>query len=99
MMLEAPLRVVFEAKRLQKPRGEEMNHLRKHSLAWLCLVIAPFILAGIELSHPAHFTADSGMTNFLSQPQAGDPHFMAIRYCRPGQWCLMHMIRTPLVRD
>ena len=74
-----------------------MNLLRKRSLAWLSLVIAPLILAGIEMFHPAHFTADPGMTNFLSQPQAGDPHFMAIKYFGPEWWFLMHMIQTPLV--
>ena len=74
-----------------------MNLLRKRSLAWLSLVIAPLILAGIEMFHPAHFTADPGMTNFLSQPQAGDPHFMAIKYFGPEWWFLMHMVQTPLV--
>ena len=74
-----------------------MNLLRKRSLAWLSLVIAPLILAGIELFHPAHFTDDPGMTNFLSQPQAGDPHFNAIKYFGPEWWFLMHMIQTPLV--
>jgi hypothetical protein len=74
-----------------------MNHHLHRSLAVLSLVVAPLILAAIELFHPAHFTADPGMSAFLSHPQSGDPHFNAITYFGPEWWFLMHMIQTPLV--
>lgn len=74
-----------------------MNYLQKHGFALLSLVIAPLMLAGIELFHPAHFTHDPGMSNFLSHPQRSDPHFNAIMYFGPQWWFLMHMIQTPLV--
>ena len=66
-------------------------------LAVVTLVVAPLLLVAIELFHPAHFTDDPGMSAFLSQPQAGDPHFKAIKYFGPEWWFLMHMIQTPLV--
>jgi len=74
-----------------------MNYLQKHGFALLSLVIAPLMLAGIGLFHPAHFTVDPGMSNFLSQPQPGDPHFNAIKYFGPQWWFLLHMIQTPLI--
>jgi hypothetical protein len=61
------------------------------------LVIAPLLLAGIELFHPAHFTLEPGMSAFLSHPQPGDAHYNAIVYFGPEWWLLMHMIQTPLV--
>ncbi len=69
----------------------------KRGLAILSLVVAPLLLAGIELFHPAHFTLNPGMTSFLSQPQAGDPYFNAIVYFGPQWWFLLHMVQTPLV--
>jgi hypothetical protein len=74
-----------------------MNHRPKSGLAILSLVVAPLLLACIELFHPAHFTLDPGMTSFLSQPQARDPYFNAITYFGPQWWFLMHMVQTPLV--
>lgn len=74
-----------------------MNYLQKHGFALLSLVVAPLMLAGIEMFHPAHFTHDPGMINFLSQPQPSDPRFGAIEYFGPGWWFLMHMMQTPLV--
>ena len=74
-----------------------MYHLTKRCLAVLSLVIAPLILAGIETFHPAHFTADPGMTSFLLHPHASDLRFEAIKYFGPEWWFLMHMIQTPLV--
>jgi hypothetical protein len=65
--------------------------------ALLSLVVAPLILAGIELFHPAHFTANPGMSSFLSHPQPNDPHYNAIVYFGPDWWFLLHMIQTPLV--
>jgi hypothetical protein len=69
----------------------------KRAFAVLSLVVAPMLLAGIELFHPAHFTLDPGMTAFLSHPQAGDPYFRAIHYFGPDWWFLLHMVQTPLV--
>ncbi|MEO8441368.1 MAG: hypothetical protein ABI547_02695 [Betaproteobacteria bacterium] len=74
-----------------------MNQQPKRGLAILSLVVAPLLLAVIELFHPAHFTLDPGMTSFLSQPQAHDPYFNAITYFGPQWWFLMHMVQTPLV--
>jgi hypothetical protein len=64
---------------------------------WLCLVVAPAVLAGMELFHPAHFTADPGMFAFLSEPHSYDPHFVALAYPGPQWWFLLHMIQTPLI--
>jgi hypothetical protein len=64
---------------------------------WLCLVLTPAVLAGMELFHPAHFTADPGMYQFLSKPHAYDPHFVALAYPGPEWWFVLHMIQTPLV--
>ena len=74
-----------------------MTHRPQRALAFLSLVVAPLLLAGIELFHPAHFTLDPGMTSFLSHPQPHDPYFNAIAYFGPEWWFLMHMVQTPLV--
>ncbi len=74
-----------------------MNRQPARVLTLLSLVVAPLILGSIELFHPAHFTHDPGMSNFLSQPQPYDPHFKAIAYFGPQWWFLMHMLQTPLV--
>jgi len=62
-----------------------------------CLVVAPAVLLGIELFHPAGFTAHPGMFEFLSQPQPYDPQYHALAYPGPGWWFRLHMIQTPLV--
>ena len=74
-----------------------MNQQPHRSLAVLSLVVAPLLLAAIELFHPANFTSVPGMSAFLSHPQASDAHFNAITYFGPEWWFLMHMIQTPLV--
>jgi hypothetical protein len=74
-----------------------MNQQPKRGLAILSLVVAPLLLAIIELFHPAHFTLDPGMTSFLSQPQPHDPYFKALTYFGPQWWYLLHMLQTPLV--
>jgi hypothetical protein len=38
------------------------------------------VLIGIELLHPAHFTAEPGTVAFLSQPQPYDPRHVALAY-------------------
>ncbi|HLL27913.1 MAG TPA: hypothetical protein VKT73_09755 [Xanthobacteraceae bacterium] len=64
---------------------------------WLCLVVAPAVLAGMELFHPAHFTADPGMFAFLCKSQPYDPRFVALAYPGPDWWFMLHMIQTPLI--
>lgn len=70
---------------------------RQRWFAIFSLIAAPLALAGIEMFHPAHFTADPGMSTFLSHPQPHDPHYRAIMYFGPEWWFLLHMIQTPLV--
>jgi len=69
----------------------------KRALFWLCLVIAPLVLIGIELLHPAGFTEEPGMYQYVSQPQPYDPQFKALAYPGPEWWFTLHMIQTPLV--
>jgi hypothetical protein len=64
---------------------------------WLCLIVAPAVLAGMELFHPAHFTADPGMFAYLCQSQPYDPRFVALAYPGPNWWFTLHMIQTPVV--
>lgn len=64
---------------------------------WVCLVMAPAILAGIELFHPAHFTASPGMYQFLSHAEYHHPEFSVPAYFGPDWWFTLHMIQTPLV--
>jgi hypothetical protein len=82
----------------QANRQEEIMALKPSLvLGAFSLVIAPLLLAGMELFHPAHFTLEPGMSAFLSNPQPGDAHYNAIVYFGPEWWFLMHMIQTPLV--
>ena len=66
-------------------------------MIFICLVLSPLILMGMELFHPAHFTASPGMTTYLSHPQSHDPHFDALAYFGPNWWFFLHMVQTPLV--
>jgi len=66
-------------------------------LWWLCLVVAPLVLVGIELFHPANFTIDPGMYQYLSKPEPYHRHFEALAYPGPHWWFALHMIQTPLV--
>ena len=74
-----------------------MNQHPHRIFAVISLVVAPLLLAAIELFHPADFTAAPGMSAFLSHPQAADVHFKAIKYFGPEWWFLMHMLQTPLI--
>lgn len=65
-------------------------------LFFLCLVVAPAVLVGIELFHPANFTAAPGMFVFLSHPEHG-VGFRALGYSGPSWWFILHMIQTPMV--
>lgn len=65
-------------------------------LWWVCLVIAPAVLVSIELYHPANFTAEPGMYQYLSKPEPYNPHFHALGYPGPHWWFTLHMIQTPM---
>lgn len=66
-------------------------------MIFICLVISPLVLMGMELFHPSHFTANPGMTTYLCHPQPHDPHYDALSYFGPKWWFLLHMVQTPLV--
>jgi hypothetical protein len=66
-------------------------------MIFICLVLSPLILMGMELFHPAHFTANPGMTAYLCHPQPHDPHYDALTYFGPNWWFILHMVQTPLV--
>ncbi len=66
-------------------------------LWWLCLVVAPVILLAIELFHPAGFTDDPGMYEYLSVRQPYTPEHKALAYFGPQWWFTLHMIQTPAV--
>lgn len=68
-----------------------------NALWWICLVVAPVVLVCIELYHPAGFTADPGMYQYVSKPEPYNPHFQALGYPGPQWWFLLHMIQTPMV--
>jgi hypothetical protein len=71
----------------------------KKALWWLGLVVAPVVLIGIELFHPANFTSSPGpgMYQYLSKPEPYDPRFVALAYPGPDWWFLSHMIQTAMV--
>lgn len=73
-----------------------VNDPVRKALYWLCLVIAPLVLIGIELFHPAGFTQSPGMYQYVSQPQPYDPQFKALAYPGPWWWFELHMIQTPM---
>ena len=55
------------------------------------------VLAGIELFHPAGFTASPGAYQYLSHPEQYDSRFEALAYPGPQWWFTLHMIQTPMV--
>jgi len=67
----------------------------KQILWWLCLLVAPLVLIGLELFHPASFTAHPGMYQFLSHYLG--PGHDALGYFGPTWWFVLHMIQTPTV--
>jgi hypothetical protein len=67
------------------------------ALWWLCLVIAPAVLIGIELFHPANFTTDPGAYQYLHKAEPYHAHFEALAYPGPHWWFALHMIQTPCV--
>ncbi len=66
-------------------------------LWWLCLFVAPLVLVGFELFHPAGFTTSPGMYQYLSKPEPYDPQFKALAYFGPQWWFTLHMVQTPMV--
>ncbi|MFG1424399.1 hypothetical protein [Roseixanthobacter liquoris] len=74
-----------------------MDKKIKGILWWACLVVAPLILAGMELFHPAGFTTDPGMYAYLCTSQPFDPRYWALGYFGPHWWFTMHMIQLPML--
>src|SRR5579864_7441948 len=73
------------------------NHAVRKVLWWVCLFIAPLVLAVIELFHPAGFTQNPGMYQYVSQPQPYNRAYQALAYPGPHWWFLLHTIQTPMV--
>ena len=70
----------------------------KRILWWVCLLLAPAVLIGLELFHPANFTNHPGMYQYLSQPEPHSAnHHEALDYFGPRWWLVLHMIQTPMV--
>jgi hypothetical protein len=66
-------------------------------LWWVCLVLAPIVLLSIELFHPARFTANPGMYQYLSHPSEYHGNFQALAFPGVDWWFTLHMIQTPMV--
>jgi len=73
------------------------NNTLKKALWWLCLLVAPGVLITIELFHPAGFTQNPGMYEYLQKPEPYNPQFSALGYFGPQWWFTLHMIQTPMV--
>lgn len=70
----------------------------KRVLWWVSLLFAPAVLIGLELFHPADFTAHPGMYRYLSQAEPHSAaHHQALDYFGPRWWLVLHMIQTPMV--
>src|SRR5262245_51456830 len=69
----------------------------QRALWWLCLFVAPAVLIGLELFHPAAFTQHPGMYDYLSHPEHHQAQYQALDYFGPAWWFLLHMIQTPMV--
>ncbi len=74
-----------------------MSEVKERALWWLCLFVAPATLLGIELYHPAGFTQDPGMYQYLSRPEPYNVQFHALGYFGPHWWFVLHMIQTPMI--
>lgn len=66
-------------------------------LFWASLVVAPLVLAGMELFHPAGFTANPGMYAYLCTPQPFAPEHWALSYFGPHWWFALHVVQLPLL--
>lgn len=74
-----------------------MSTTAKKVLWWICLFLAPLVLLTIELFHPAGFTTDPGMYQYLSMPQPHSSAHKALAYFGPQWWFALHMIQTPMI--
>jgi hypothetical protein len=73
------------------------NDAVKKVLWWICLLVAPSVLIIVELFHPAGFTQNPGMYEYLRKPEPYNPHFAALGYFGPQWWFTLHMIQTPMM--
>ena len=73
------------------------NDAVKKVLWWLCLLVAPSVLIAVELFHPAGFTQNPGMYEYLRKPEPYNPQYKALGYFGPQWWFTLHMIQTPMV--
>jgi len=68
------------------------------ALWWICLLVAPLILVGIELFHPADFTEPPpGMFAYLCKAEPYSPKHWALDYPGPDWWFTLHMVQTPMI--
>ena len=67
------------------------NETAKKVLWWVCLFLAPLVLLTIELFHPAGFTTEPGMYQYLSMPQPHSSAHKALAYFGPQWWFVLHM--------
>ncbi len=74
-----------------------INTSIKNVLWWVCLGVAPLVLAGMQLFHPAGFSRDPGMYAYLCIPQSFNPRYWALAYFGPEWWFTLHMIQLPLL--
>jgi hypothetical protein len=73
------------------------NDAVRKVLWWVCLLVAPSVLITIELFHPAGFTHNPGMYEYLHKPEPYNPQYEALGYFGPQWWFTLHMIQTPMV--
>lgn len=73
------------------------NDAVRKVLWWICLLVAPSVLIAIELFHPAGFTQNPGMYDYLHKPEPYNPQYAALGYFGPQWWFTLHMIQTPMV--
>ncbi|MEW6257679.1 MAG: hypothetical protein AB1592_17125 [Pseudomonadota bacterium] len=74
-----------------------MDRAIRTGLWWLCLGVAPLVLVGMGLFHPAGFTADPGMYAYLCTSQPYDPRHWALAYFGPHWWFTLHIIQLPML--
>lgn len=74
-----------------------MDKAIRAGLWWVCLCMAPLVLVGMGLFHPAGFTADPGMYAYLCTSQPYDPRHWALAYFGPEWWFTLHVIQLPLL--
>ena len=77
--------------------GAPADRVMARALWWLCLVVAPAVLIGLELFHPANFTQNPGMYAYLSHAGHREPGFQALGYFGPHWWFALHVVQTPMV--